>query len=869
MSINQYPYTYIELADENSLGNLQLEDSPLFRYIVPNIVPSSDKAAPDALTFESAAVSPEGGGQSISAGGSVAPSSIELPSLPNVAIQSIALPALSLAGGQGTASNLAAPTAPSTLTVDILVDEDDGNLNPGDISLREAIKYIGAGGTINFSSNLKGGTIVLSLGNLKIDKNLTVKGLGANQLTVSGNNQSSVFSIDDGNLSNVLKVAIDGLKVVQGNTPGQGGGVFNNGEDVTLTYMTIAECKAPQSGGGGIYNKGTLSLSYSTLFGNTANHGGGIANPGTLQILNSTLSGNSSGLGSGISSKGKVEIFNSTLTGNVGRGYALDNNRGGTIEIANSIVAQNDNNRDVKGTFASKGYNLIGNKGSSSGWLASDKVGTSTAPIDPRLGPLADNGGSTLTHALLSDSPALNAGSNSLIPANTAYDQRGVGFARIVAGRVDMGSFELQSTRAAEAAPSLAAEQGQLTTNSAEVAAAATLSFSAATYATDDGPKSVEAVEMNGDGWLDIVVANRYANTVSVLLNNGDGTFATHVDYACGRGPLSLTSADFNGDGFTDVATANSQSNNVSVLLGNGAGLLTPSSTLSSSGAPHSVASGDFNGDGKVDLAAANATGDTVNIFMNDGTAGFTLSSTISVVDGPWDINVFDLDADSDLDLVTANSNSNNISILLNNGDGTFASPVSYAVGKFPYGVRAADINNDGALDLGVANTKSGNISILMGQKDPLTGLPNATYAPQVTYKAGGGPKDITLGDWNGDGNVDAAVANAVSKSVSVFVNDGTGKFTKALELASTGDGPNSMTSGDFNHDSKDDLSCANGFADSVTVFTNQTPLAAAMASLGTASSQQLTPFPSVTDDPTLAILGGTNDFTNSAHLTL
>jgi CSLREA domain-containing protein len=676
---------YIEenLGVPDSLGNVQLMGDNL----ILNRTSSSDDTSSLLPLFQGSTVSSNEQEKGVSTGDSPVLSLIKSPLLSNVVIESAVVPTLYFSEGGETASNLAASTVPLTLIVTTLVDEDDGNLN-GDISLREAIKYIDAGGTINFSSKLKDGTIVLSLGNLKIDKNLTVNGLGANQLTVSGNNQFSVFSIDDGDLNNVLKVAINGLTVANGNTSGQGGGVFNNAEDVTLTYMTIADSKALQSGGGGIYNKGTLSLSYSTLSGNSGNNGGAIANPGTLKILNSTLSGNSGGLGSAISSRGKLGIFNSTITDNSSEGYAIDNNRDGTIEIANSIVAQNGNNKDVKGTFASKGYNLIGNQDSSSGWLTTDKVGDSTAPLDPRLRPLADNGGPTLTHALIVNSPAINAGSNSLIPANTAYDQRGSGFPRIVTGTVEIGSFEASFEPRSQSSPA----PEELTTANSDIeaaAAAATLTFSAATYATDDGPKSVEVAEMNGDGWQDIIVSNRYANTVSVLLNNGDGTFASHVDYATGAGPLSLTHEDFNGDGFTDVATANSLSNDVSVLLGNGAGVLTLSSTLGSPGSPHSVCCGDFNGDGKVDLAVANATGDTVNIFMNGGNdaAGnpsFTLSSTMSVADGPWDINCYDLNADGKLDLVTANSNSNNISILLNNGDGTFASPVDYAVGKFP-----------------------------------------------------------------------------------------------------------------------------------------------------------------------------------------
>ena len=114
--------------------------------------------------------------------------------------------------------------------------------------------------------------------------------------------------------------------------------------------------------------------------------------------------------------------------------------------------------------------------------------------------------------------------------------------------------------------------------------------------------------DFNGDGKLDIAVANEGSNTVSIFLGNGLGGFATAVTYSTGgTEPESLAVGDFNGDGYLDLAVANYGSNNVSVLLGNGNGTFAAAKTFSSGGSgPDSLAVGDFNGDGKLDLAVAN-----------------------------------------------------------------------------------------------------------------------------------------------------------------------------------------------------------------------------------------------------------------------
>jgi hypothetical protein len=119
----------------------------------------------------------------------------------------------------------------------------------------------------------------------------------------------------------------------------------------------------------------------------------------------------------------------------------------GVLNLGNTIVAGNTSasEPDVFGTFTSLGHNLIGATDGSSGWVGSDLTGTAAAPLDPLLGPQQDNGGSTQTMALLPGSPAIDAGSNALVPAGVTTDQRGS--ARILGPKADIGAYEATSKR--------------------------------------------------------------------------------------------------------------------------------------------------------------------------------------------------------------------------------------------------------------------------------------------------------------------------------------------------------------------------------------------------------------------------------------
>jgi hypothetical protein len=276
--------------------------------------------------------------------------------------------------------------------------------------------------------------------------------LTARACTVAGNTSFGVFNagtlhlIDDTVAGNEIQgIANIGTMDIAGGTitDNASGGISND------RTMVIRESNIVHNQGfGGISNTGTITVLASTIANNNAiGFGGGLANGGTLTIVNSTIANNTcSEAGGGISNLGTSSIRSCTIAGNEAPlAGGIFQGRGMT-ELQGTLVAQNRGGDapDVRGSFVSRGHNLIGDGSNSAGFQSpGDQVGTAAHPIDPRLGPLQDNGGPTPTMALLPGSPAIDTGDAGFFPAT---DQRG--FPRPQDGNddglavSDIGAFE-------------------------------------------------------------------------------------------------------------------------------------------------------------------------------------------------------------------------------------------------------------------------------------------------------------------------------------------------------------------------------------------------------------------------------------------
>jgi VCBS repeat protein len=342
-------------------------------------------------------------------------------------------------------------------------------------------------------------------------------------------------------------------------------------------------------------------------------------------------------------------------------------------------------------------------------------------------------------------------------------------------------------------------------------------------YAVGAQPGGLVAADLNGDGVLDLVSSNTRGNSISVLLGNGDGTFRTHVDYAVGTAPTQMVIADFNNDGIPDIAVVNTGSFNISVLLGRGDGSFRPAQNASVAPHPPSgmtvadfngdhfldiavasgnqavsflrgdgngnfdqytdffavtltnplfiyqVAAADFNNDHLIDVATLNQSQNSVTLLLNDGAGSYNVGNTYGVFgDLPVALIAVDLNFDSRPDLVAA-SVGGGITVLIADGDGTFAVPVSIPVAGSIGGMIVTDVTNDGIPDIVVANTDyvsgNGSITVFAGKGD-------GSFAQGVSYPSQTSQTGIAVGDFNGDGHADVAVANSVTSNAAVYLNN-------------------------------------------------------------------------------------------------
>jgi len=340
----------------------------------------------------------------------------------------------------------------------------------------------------------------------------------------------------------------------------------------------------------------------------------------------------------------------------------------------------------------------------------------------------------------------------------------------------------------------------------------------AVNYVAGGQPHSVFSADLDGDGDLDLAVANYLSNNVSILKNNGDGTYQSAVNHGAGGWPTSVFCADLDGDGDLDLAVANSGSNNVSILKNNGDGTYQSAVNYGTGINPYSVFCADLNGDNNLDLAVANLSG-SVSILKNNGDGTYQSAGNYGIGYSPISVFCADLDGDADLDLAVANFNSPNVSILKNNGDGTYQSAVIYGAGIYPYSVFCADLDGDGDLDVAVANDGSDNVSILKNNGD-------GTFQSAVNYGAGYNPYSVFCADLDGDTDLDLAVANVNNSTVSILKNNGDGTYQSAVNYW-TGGNPYSVFCADLDGDADLDLAVACPTSDNVSILKNLTQISA------------------------------------------
>ncbi len=210
---------------------------------------------------------------------------------------------------------------------------------------------------------------------------------------------------------------------------------------------------------------------------------------------------------------------------------------------------------------------------------------------------------------------------------------------------------------------------------------------------------SVALGDFLGDGSLDIAVANKGSNTVSVFLNNGSGSFTLDTTLTVGSAPDAVAAGDLNNDGDDDLVVANSGDNNISVILSNGDGTFASAVNYAVGTGPTAVVLAAFTGSGILDVAVSNGGSNTVSVLMGNGDGTLGTATTYSVGSDPVALAVGSLDDDGVLDLTVSNHGSNNETVLANNGSGVFSVSQTIPLGESPDAVAVADFANSGVLD--------------------------------------------------------------------------------------------------------------------------------------------------------------------------
>jgi uncharacterized repeat protein (TIGR01451 family) len=363
----------------------------------------------------------------------------------------------------------------------------------------------------------------------------------------------------------------------------------------------------------------------------------------------------------------------------------------------------------------------------------------------------------------------------------------------------------------------------------------------AKSYPVGTSPAAIAVGDFNGDGKIDIAVANTGSGDVSILLGNGDGTFQPASSFSAGNSPSAIAVGDFNGDGKLDLAVfqpgSNGVAGSISILLGNGDGTFQAPKTLTLSVSASIMAVADFDADKKSDLAVCDSA--NLGIFIGNGDGTFQAAKN-TVLSGCFGLVAADFNGDSKPDLAAiTSSTAGRIRILLGNGDGTFSLGGLIVDTGVQMPLVAADFNHDGKVDLIASASQSGcgptpppcqtsrEITVFLGNGDGT--LQNGQIVTSLSFFGPHGPalNDPFVGDFNGDGKVDLAylTSSGTTLVTRILLGKGDGSFSPpVLDVALSSQKPMAQ---DLNGDKLADL-VAIGAANNIEVWLNTSPTSGA-----------------------------------------
>jgi hypothetical protein len=285
------------------------------------------------------------------------------------------------------------------------------------------------------------------------------------------------------------------------------------------------------------------------------------------------------------------------------------------------------------------------------------------------------------------------------------------------------------------------------------------------------------ASDLNGDGFLDLTLVNEDSADLRVFLNRADGT-GLFYDFLrppapAGRRASPSEASDFDRDGQVDMAVANIDANTVTILLGGGDGTFRSIQNVEVGRTPRGLAVLDADGDGDVDVVVASFGSGDLSLLNNDGAGRFANPVRLDVgADGEWAVSAADMNDDGILDLVVGAQGGQQVLVMAGNGDGTFRRLGAESAGGRVWMLSTGDVDGNGTEDVVVANSQSGNAAVLLGDG-------RGSLRRSQTLGLGLFPLASDLGDLDGDSDLDWVVSSSRG-GWHVLRNEGSGSF--ALE---------------------------------------------------------------------------------------
>jgi len=336
-------------------------------------------------------------------------------------------------------------------------------------------------------------------------------------------------------------------------------------------------------------------------------------------------------------------------------------------------------------------------------------------------------------------------------------------------------------------------------------------------YTVGSNPKDVAAADLDADGDPDIIVANQHTfsagnDSISILFNNGDGTFQDDIKYFTGNSPVALEAVDLDNDLDIDLAVVNRLGWNVAIMFNNGDGTFINSFSYAASSTPSDIEAADFDGDGFIDLAVSNAMAAHLSILINKGDGTFRTRVNYDISDVASSLSTADYDGDGDYDVTVGTSGA--VDIMINNGNGVFSAYGSFAGGINPSRIYSVDFDGDNDYDMVINLTIRDSVAVFENN-----GQAEFSRAFDLSM---GVSNDAAFGsDFDRDGDIDLAAVSGWGAFMKVFLNDGQSHFDDEGTYA-TGTRSMYLTGCDIDGDNDEDMIITNSESGTVSLYYNQ-----------------------------------------------